>query len=862
MKKMLLVDGNSMLFRAFYATLYGRPMSTASGIPTNAVFGFSSMFHKALQMIEPEAILVAFDTSKKTFRTEMFTEYKGTRKELPEELIIQFPMIRDFLDAFDIPRYEVVGYEADDIIGSMVELYKDWDINILSSDKDLLQLIDETTSVWLMKKGLSEIQKMDLVALYEQYQLTPNQIPDLKGLMGDSADNIPGVPGVGEKTALKLLSEFHDIENLYEHTDKIKGKLHENIVTYRKQALLSKQLATIIRQVEIPLTIDQLLFKPNYAKLNDFYRLYEMNSLVKKFADEPTNKQVEIVFKQVHTCPVALLHGGVALYFDHDDFSYYNASLYGLAISDGKETFYLTLEDVRVDEKLLAFLANDESKIVFDNKKNRHILAAHHLVVNGLNFDLMIAASLCDSLLTDWNRIMNQYQIQEDLNEVVIYGKSNKPKFAELEQQIEFSCRRAQTYVQLSQQLRDKLKELNLESLFNDLEMPLSSVLYEMEKQGICVDIKVLDEIALITQKKLDELTVKIYEHAGCEFNINSPKQLQEILFERLQLPSNKKKSTSVEVLEKLVHVHPIISDLMEYRTYQKLFSTYAEGLKKYIFKDSKIHTIFNQCATQTGRLSSSEPNLQNISVRNEEAKEIRKAFLPSPGRLLVSADYSQVELRVLAHMADEHELIEAFKSKLDIHTKTAMDVFGVKKDEITSTMRRQAKAVNFGIVYGISDFGLSQQLGITRHEAQTFIDQYLYSYPNIQTYMDATVNFCQEKGYVLTLLNRRREIKEIHDKNYMMREFGKRAAMNAPIQGTAADLIKLAMIKIDQRMKEKACQSTMILQVHDELIFDVVEDELEMMKEIIQQGMETAMQLKAPLVAECSVGKNWYDAK
>lgn len=867
MKKLLLVDGNSMLFRAYYATIYGRPMTTSKGIPTNAIFGFASMFQKALDIVQPDSVLVAFDSGKHTFRHDIYAEYKGGRKETPEELIVQFSLIRDYLDAFHITRFEIPSIEADDIIGSMSKKYPDWDINILSSDRDLLQLVDDTTSVWLMKKGISDIEENTVDSLKETMGISPEQIIDLKGLMGDASDNIPGIPGVGEKTALKLLADYGTVENLLEHKEELKGKLKEKVVEFEEQARLSKTLATIKIDVDLPITADDCKYDPNYQTLVSFFNEMEMKSLVKKYeqlvTNEPSiNEEKKMMYQVVETCPKELLSDDVVISLDCSNTHPVYTELFGIALLKDNQCVYMDIEHMRKDQDLLTWLKSEHSKICYDSKLVYHTFASSKIDIEGIAFDTMIATFLCDSTLTSWERIRTAYDFNETLRKEEVYGTIVKPKLPDFNEQVKFACEQAHFSKQLEMNCRPLIEEYKMNELFYELEMPLAKILFNMEQEGVLIDSPVLDEIASETLKKIEEYSKRIMGYVGEEFNLNSPKQLAEVLFDKLGLPGNKKRSTSVDVLEKLQGFHPIVDDLMEYRKVQKLYSTYAEGLKKYIGQDNRIHTIYNQCATQTGRLSSSDPNLQNISVRDEQARIIRKAFIPSPNNVLIASDYSQVELRMLAHMANEKGLIDAFNSDLDIHTKTAMDVFKVSKDEVTSQLRRQAKAVNFGIVYGISDFGLSQQLGISRKEAQSFIDNYFEAYPGIHAYMDKVIEDCKENGYVTTLLNRRREIKEIHDKNHMVREFGKRAAMNAPIQGSAADLIKIAMIHIQREMTEQKVKSKMILQVHDELIFDVVQDEIELMKNLIQTGMEKAMDLRVPLVAECQVGSTWYEAK
>ena len=864
MKKMLLIDGNSMVFRAYYATAYGRPMTTSNGISTNALYGFAMMITRALEMINPDAILVAFDTGEKTFRHDIYAQYKGTRKPTPNELIVQFPLVREYLDAMNITRYELVGKEADDIIGSISKSYPDWDINILTSDHDLLQLIDDTTSVWLMKKGLTEIEEMTTGSLMDAMGLVPSQIIDLKALMGDSSDNIPGVPNVGEKTALKLLAEYQTVDNVIANADNIKGKLGENIRNNQALALLSKQLATIDCQMSIPIKIEELAYRIDNKKLYQFFLKYEMNSFLKKVEiDNKENQEViDVKYQTVDVVPPELLKEHVTLYIDYDVANYYFAHIYGFALNKDNKTIYITLENAQNDDKFIAWLADDNHKIVFGAKTCYHLCITHDLKIDGIDFDVEIAAFLVDSFINDWDKLANKYDLKTKDLQSLIYGSEGKLSLPDETLQIKHACERSHDIQDLYPILKKDIDEMDMQELYYEIELPLTKVLYEMELCGVRIDSKVLDAIAEKTLKRLDKISKDIYEMVGCEFNLNSPKQLAEILFDKLQLPENRKRSTAIDVLEKLSNKHPVIDQLIEYRKYQKLYSTYAEGLKKFIGSDHKIHTIYNQTITQTGRLSSTEPNLQNITIKNEEGKEIRKAFIPDEGCILVSADYSQIEIRILAHMAKENKLIKTFIDHEDIHTTTAMEIFDVTKEEVTSKMRRQAKTVNFGIVYGISDFGLSQQLQIDMKTAQAFIDRYFASYPGIKEFMDEVIAYCQTNGYVKTLLNRRRYIPEINDKNYMKREFGKRAAMNAPIQGSAADLIKIAMINIAKRIKTQGLRSEMILQVHDELIFNVIESELSIMRDLIEEEMENAMHLNVPLEAKCAQGYNWYDAK
>lgn len=861
MKKLLLIDGNSMLFRAYYATVYGRMMKTSNGVPTNAVYGFITMINKALSMVEPDAVLVAWDAGKPTFRHETYTEYKGTRKELDQELIVQFPIAREYLDAYGMKRYECEGIEADDIIGSMAKQYPDVEIHILSSDRDLLQLIDPTTDVYLMKKGITEMEVMDEAKLKESMGIVPSQIIDLKALMGDTADNIPGVKGIGEKTALKLLSEYETVDNVYAHIDEIKGKLKEKLETDKEKAFLSKYLATIKVDAEIPLPFADMMLKEPGEALHEFFVKYEMKSFVKDTMDtrEVKKEGSRTIVKQISP---DLLQDGALVYANVDNESYYDAQLYGFAISLQDRTEYIELSDALQDAALLGWLKEENGKAVYDAKNFYHALHKNKISFADVTFDVMIAAFLVDGTLSDYDKLAEKYQFDRSLLKDDVFGKKGKGKLVDSEEAARYAMVQADHLQDLVAELDSALQEMEMKELFTTIEMPLTHVLYAMEQEGVVTSLSTLDEIAKATSDKIDALSAQIYEIAGMEFNINSPKQLAGILYDELGLKAGKKRSTAADVLEKLASQHPIIPLLLEHRKYQKIYSTYAVGLSRHVLKDGKIHTIFNQIQTQTGRLSSSEPNLQNISVRDEEGKEIRKAFVASEGHVLLSADYSQIELRMLAHMANEEVMIDAFNHGIDIHTKTAMQIFDVEHDAVDANMRRSAKTVNFGIVYGQSDFGLSEQLGITRKEAHAFIDKYFASYPNIKSFMDTTIAFCEEHGYVKTLFNRRRYIKEISDKNYMMREFGKRAAMNAPIQGSAADLIKLAMIHIYKRMQEEQVKSRMILQIHDELIFDVWEEELEQMRTIVEEGMQTAMKLRVPLIAEANIGETWYDAK
>lgn len=843
MKKMLLVDGNSLFFRAYYATAYTRMSTTSFGQATNAVYGFANMLNKALQLVDPQALVIAFDSGKKTFRHEAYEDYKGTRKALPEELISQFPLVREYCVSAGYCYYQQDGLEADDIIGSLVKRYPDWDINVLSSDRDLLQLIDKTTSVWLTIKGISEIQEMDEAALMTQMGLKPQQIPDLKGLMGDASDNIPGLPGVGEKTALKLLEAYGSVETVIDHVAELKGKLKETVIEHQEKARFSKWLATIKTDGDIALSLEETLLHPNIESANAFFEKYEMKSMVMDVQARSKPLEASVSFDDLDRSSPLSIVGHYRLDAD------WPHPLFGLALSDGKASVFYEIEALLKETNVLTYLKETENIISYDVKSLRHAQVGE-LSFNAKILDVMLLTFIDDSNLNSYAKAQERYD----------WPNAPIAKNDAVNQDL---CRSfALKLHESSQRVIESLMLKGIYEVYSQIDEPMIEVLVDMEREGFSVDASILKKIAEETLSKINALTSIIYQHASSSFNINSPKQLAVVLFETLGLPGNKKQSTSVEILESLLGSHPIIERLMEYRKLSKLYSTYAIGLAKYIQKDSKIHTVYNLSTAQTGRLSSSDPNLQNISVKDEASREIRKAFIASPDHVLLACDYSQIELRVLAHMAQEKSLIEAFKQGLDIHTKTAMDVFDLKDEEVTSLHRRSAKAVNFGIIYGISDFGLAAQIQTDRKTAKRFIDQYLKSYSGILAYMQQTIAFCEQTGYVETLFKRRRDIPEIKNASYQIREFAKRASMNAPIQGSAADIMKLAMIRIHKEIKERQLKSRMIVQVHDELVFDVAQDELEVMKALVVNAMCHVVDLAVPLEVSMALGNNWYEAK
>lgn len=854
MQNLLLLDGNSMLFRAYYATLYGKSMTTSNGIPTNAIYGFVMMLNKAIEKIQPDALLVAWDADSQTFRKDEYPAYKGTRKPLDEELIAQFPIVREFLDAAGIQRYEIHGYEADDIIGTMSK-NKEVHTTILSSDRDLLQLIEPHCNVLLMKKGISEMELMDIEAFQEKYDgLVPKQIIDMKGLMGDSSDNIPGVAGVGEKTAIKLLKAHSSVEGVYASIDEVKGKLKEKLLKDKENAFLSKRLATIYRDVPLDFTLEDCAFTGYKDTIQDFFMKYEMRSFLKKKESKKKNYSYSEITSWSITSPILLPVCTYAPYLEQE--------LYGFMGIQENTIYYISKENAQIDLAFQTMLTQENTYSTWDMKEMMHLLDRNGFSQCLFKEDLHIASFLLHSQATNQDMLMEALEIElpESFHDLTL--KTKKKDGTNFERVLAMSKAFITQLHEKEEKIIKQLKEDQLYDLYKEIELPLVSILFHMEKEGISIDESILDEIDQKNEQEVQKLVKKIYDFAGKEFNINSPKQLASVLFDDLNLKAGKKRSTSAEVLEKLRSEHPIIDCLLAYRKFAKIKGTYIDGLKKHIHEDSKIHTSFNQTMTQTGRLSSSDPNLQNISVRNEEGREIRKAFVAPDGMVLLSADYSQIELRMLAHMANETHMIDAFNQDEDIHTRTATLIFDCDKEQVDSEKRRQAKTVNFGIVYGQTEFGLASQLNVSRAEAKEFMNAYFSKYSNIHSYMNQLIDFCKENGYVETLFHRRRYIPEINDKNFMTREFGKRAAMNAPIQGSAADLIKLAMIRVDQAMKEARVESKLLLQIHDELIFLVPEKELDQMIELVSETMNHAMELKVPLKASIAYGKTWYEAK
>ena len=854
MEKLVIIDGNSLINRAFYAL----PMLTNfNGEVSNAVFGFTNIIVKIINEIKPKYMCVAFDYGKKTFRNNMFDGYKGTRKPTPPELKSQFPILKNLLSAMNIKFIEKEGIEADDIIGTLTKKF-DCENIIVTGDKDSFQLINNNTWVMFTKKGVTETINYTPSKLYKDYGIEPYQVVELKSLMGDSSDNIPGVKGIGEKTAVNLLTNYNTLDGVYNNIDKITGSVKTKLLGNKDMAYLSHELATIKCDCDIEVKLEELTYNfPFNSEVLNYFKRYQFNSLLKKkdlFSEISEEDKIEL---STESCEQQKLNSiedfknltnllqkqkQFYLVFE-DDFSVY-ASGVEYTFESKFDLLSPMLEYSDVLNILKPALENSEiKKIVYNYKDLLHKLNKFNIELNGVTDDVLIERYL----------INNNSKPNVKLLDVVTEQLLNEKYLA-------FNIKLLhEKYIKL-------INELELEKLYKTIEMPLSLVLFKMEKSGFKLDRNELLLLDEKYEKELADLTKEIYELAGTEFNINSPKQLGEILFDKLKLVAynNKKKSTNIDVLTQLESDHPIINKLIRYRKISKLYSTYVKAFQNLMDSNNdKIYTLFNQTLTSTGRLSSSEPNLQNIPVRTDEGKNLRKVFIPSnENGYIVSADYSQIELRLLAAFSGDPTLIESFRQGNDIHATTASQVFGVKLSDVTSQMRRDAKAINFGIVYGISDYGLSQNIGTTRKAAADYIKKYFERYPLVKTYMDKNIEVCRQNGYVKTVFGRIRYIPEINNSNYNLKLFGERAAMNMPLQGSASDIIKLAMIKVQNELENKKLKSKLILQIHDELIIDCDKSELEAVKDILKNCMENVIELPVKLEVNISYGKNWYEAK
>ncbi len=876
MNKLVLIDGNSLSFRAFYALPL---LSNHAGIHTNAVYGFAMLLEKIIKEEKPNHFLVAFDAGKTTFRHSKYSEYKGGRQKTPPELSEQFPYIRQLLDAYHIKRYELDNYEADDIIGTLSRQADEADFEtiIITGDRDLTQLATDNVTIYYTKKGVTDVDHYTPEFIAEKYQgLVPKQIIDMKGLMGDTSDNIPGVAGVGEKTAIKLLNQFESVEGVYEHIEEVTAKkLKEKLINSKADALMSKDLATINvhSPIEVSLEDTKLTLQDDTAEKIELFKKLEFKQLLADI-DTPSNNEEVIdktfeIEQDFQNVDLNDLNEAV-IHFELEGTNYLKDAILKFGFYTNHQHVVINADDVKNYKNLVRWLEDkNTTKIVYDAKKT--YVSAHRLGINieNIEFDVMLASYIIDPSrsIDDVKSVVSLYGQNYVKDNIKVFGKGKKHHIPEESILNEHIASVTEAISAVTPIMKSQLEDYNQIELLKDLELPLARILSEMEEIGIYTDINDLKEMEFEIQKKLDVLISNIHESAGEAFNINSPKQLGVVLFETLQLPVIKKTktgySTAVDVLEKLQGEHPIIDDILEYRQLSKLQSTYVEGLQKVISKDHRIHTRFNQTLAQTGRLSSVDPNLQNIPIRLEEGRKIRKAFKPtSKDSVILSADYSQIELRVLAHITQDESLKHAFINGHDIHTATAMKVFNVESDQVDSLMRRQAKAVNFGIVYGISDYGLSQSLCITRKKAKAFIDDYLASFPGVKQYMSDIVKDAKAQGYVETLLHRRRYIPDITSRNFNLRSFAERTAMNTPIQGSAADIIKLAMVKFSEKIKETKYHAKLLLQVHDELIFEIPKSEVEDFSKFVEEIMEQALVLDVPLKVDSNYGATWYDAK
>ncbi|MGQ7469232.1 DNA polymerase I [Streptococcus suis] len=874
--KLLLIDGSSVAFRAFFA-LYNQidRFKSPTGLHTNAIYGFNLMLDHMMKRIEPTHILVAFDAGKTTFRTEMYADYKAGRAKTPDEFCEQFPFIRQMLDAMGVKHYELDQYEADDIIGTLDKMAErteiPFDVTIVSGDKDLIQLTDENTVVEISKKGVAEFEEFTPAYLMEKMGITPTQFIDLKALMGDKSDNIPGVTKIGEKTGLKLLTEFGSLDGIYENIDSMKAsKMKENLIADKEKAFLSRTLATIDTQAPIEIGLDDIVYQgPKLEELGQFYDDMGFKQLRAQLGTTSSQEEAVLDFQIVTEISPAMLKQDQFFYFEILGENYHREDLVGLAWGD-KEKIYVGGPELLDSPVLRDFLENQTIK-TYDFKRGKVLLDRKEITLPPATFDSRLAKYLLstveDNSLTTIANLYGQTSLVPD---EAVYGKGAKLDLPEREVFFPHLARKVQVLIETEEPMLTKLEENQQLDLLFDMELPLANVLAKMEIAGIKVEAETLKAMQSENEVLIDQLTKEIYELAGQEFNINSPKQLGTILFEDMGLPLEYTKktktgySTAVDVLERLAPIAPVVSKILEYRQITKLQSTYVVGLQDAILEDGKIHTRYVQDLTQTGRLSSTDPNLQNIPVRLEQGRLIRKAFVPSlENSVLLASDYSQIELRVLAHISQDQHLIEAFQQGADIHTSTAMRVFGIEKaEDVTPNDRRNAKAVNFGVVYGISDFGLSNNLGITRKEAKAYIDTYFERFPGIKNYMETIVREARDKGYVETIYKRRRELPDINSRNFNVRNFAERTAINSPIQGSAADILKVAMINLDKALTEAGLATRMLLQVHDEIVLEVPVAELETVKAMVKETMESAISLSVPLIADENEGPTWYEAK
>lgn len=879
-KTLVIIDGNSIINRAFYAL---PEMSNKEGLKTNAIYGFTNMLLKIIDTYNPTHISVAFDRKAPTFRHIEFKEYKAGRKKMPDELREQFEPLKDLLDKFNIHRLEIDGYEADDIIGTVSKIAEDngFKVYIVTGDKDAIQLASNKTTTLITKKGVGEVEEYDYDSVIEKYEMTPTQFIDLKGLMGDKSDNIPGVPGIGEKTGIKLIKEFSSIEGIFDNIDSIKGSTKKKLEENKELAIMSKKLATIIRDVPVEFNLEELEYgNYNTKDILDVFKYLGFTSLIPRIGSLDESEDI-VNEANVEISKLEDIDEFINKVKENNELIIKTVTREGNILDkrikyiflsvDGKKIYYVEEDSIYKLEYI--FTSNEIKKLGYNLKDDYIALKPYGIKLENIYFDITIAEYLIDSMSStsyECSAIAMKYLTKKVKTKEELLGKGVKAKkyqdlsFEELSSHISQIIDTVKSVMPI---MEENLKESNMDGLLYHVEMPLVEVLADMEYEGVKVDKEKLNELGSQFKEIIKKLESEIYKISGEEFNINSPKQLGVILFEKLGLPVIKKTktgySTNAEVLDKLKDQSPIIDKIIEYRQIVKLNSTYVEGLLSIINPiDGRIHSSFNQTITTTGRISSTEPNLQNIPVKLEMGRNIRKVFISDKGCKLVDADYSQVELRVLAHMSQDETMIDAFKHNEDIHTKTASQVFNVSMDEVTSKQRSDAKAVNFGIVYGKSDFGLSEDLNIPVKQAKEYIENYFNKYNKIKEFMDNIIEDASSNGYVTTILNRRRYIPEIKSSNFMLRNAGKRAAMNAPIQGSAADIIKIAMINVYKKLEENNLKSKLILQVHDELIVEAVDSEIDIVKKIVKDEMENAVCLDVNLDVDLNIGDSWYDTK
>lgn len=874
MKRIILVDGNSLMYRAYYGTAYtGSIRPNSKGLYTNAIFAFARMINNLIAS-DYDNILVAFDKGHITFRHDIVSDYKAGRSPMPDEMRMQIAHLKEFLDIMNIKQFEIPLYEADDIIGtfSKMAIERGYHVDIYSSDKDLLQLISDNSTVHLTKTGMSVLEDFTPEHFKEVYGIDVSQFIDLKAMMGDKSDNLPGIVGVGEKTAVKLLNEYGSLESIIDNKDSIKGALGEKVRLYSEQALITKKMVTILKDAPLGLNFDSTEKKaPDLDRLKAFYEELELNSLLKEMAMKKTeekkiiNEQFEVVSDTTRLKEILTPYS--AIFLETMEENYHKAEVLAFGIKNHLGNFIIDLSLLNTMDLMLFLSDSENHKETFDLKKMTVLLKRYGINLSGVDFDLMLAAYIINPSYgtAEFKNISNYLGYNDTLYEEEVYGKGAKKHIPDNSLLYAHVIKKLNAIHILKKSVIEELKNKDQLSLYEEIELPLATVLADMEYRGVRVSLLELERQNEILSKKSSDLENEIISLAGEEFNVNSPKQLGVVLFEHMGLQYPKKNkggySTDAETLEAISGVHPIINKILEYRGITKLKSTYIDGIRDSLFDDGMVHTIYQQALTQTGRLSSIEPNLQNIPIRTEEGKEIRKLFIPRNEKYkFFSADYSQVELRVLAHLANVKKLIEAFNNGEDIHTRTAKEIFG--HDDITPLERRKAKAVNFGIVYGISAFGLAKDIGIYQREASEYIKRYYEIYPEIKEYMDKTIEFCKENGYVKTIKNRYRYIPDINSKAFMVREFAKRTAMNAPVQGSAADIMKIAMIDIYNKFIKNNLKSKMICQVHDEVLVEVYKGEEDKVVEIVSDSMCNAMKLLVPLDIDYSFGDDWFNVK